>query len=111
MEGTGKPVIAITMGDPCGIGPEVIAKALASGQVHGMCRLMVVGSAWSMDRAVKLTGSDMEVREVESPRRRGPHPGAGGRPGPPQPGPGRGYCRPDLSGMREGRHGVGVPGR
>ena len=75
MEGTGKPVIAITMGDPCGIGPEVIAKALASGQVHGMCRLMVVGSAWSMDRAVKLTGSDMEVREVESPADAGHTPG------------------------------------
>ena len=29
-----KPVIAITMGDPCGIGPEVIAKALTSEAVY-----------------------------------------------------------------------------
>ena len=61
-----KPTIALTMGDPCGIGPEVIAKALASGEVHSMCRPVVVGSAWSMERAVELTGASLTVREVES---------------------------------------------
>ena len=61
-----KPTIALTMGDPCGIGPEVIAKALASGDVHPMCRPVVVGSAWSMEQAVKLTGASLKVREVES---------------------------------------------
>ena len=61
-----KPTIALTMGDPCGIGPEVIAKALASGEVHSMCRPVVVGSAWSMARAVELTGVLLTVREVES---------------------------------------------
>ncbi len=61
-----KPTIALTMGDPCGIGPEVIAKALASGEVHSMCRPVVVGSAWSMARAVELTGVSLTVREVES---------------------------------------------
>ena len=33
-----RPVIAITMGDPCGIGPEVIVKALAEPDVHALCR-------------------------------------------------------------------------
>ena len=62
-----KPVIAITMGDPCGIGPEVIAKALASGEVHPLCRAVVIGSAWSMEHAVNITGVPLKVREVESP--------------------------------------------
>ena len=62
-----KPIIAITMGDPCGIGPEVVAKALASGEVYSMCRPVVVGNAWSMEQAVALAGAGLRVREVESP--------------------------------------------
>ena len=61
-----KPTIAITMGDPCGIGPEIIAKALASGRVHPACRPLVVGSAWSMEQAIDLVGASLTVREVES---------------------------------------------
>ena len=61
-----RPVIAITMGDPCGIGPEVIAKALASGEVYSECRPVVVGSSWFMRQALKLTEAPLHVREVES---------------------------------------------
>ncbi len=61
-----KPVIAITMGDPCGIGPEVIAKALASGQVYPICRPVVVGSARVMEEALKLVRAPLGVREVSS---------------------------------------------
>jgi len=71
----GKPVIAITMGDPCGIGPEVIVKALASGVVHPICRPVVIGSIWSMEQAVGLTGASLKVREVESPVEAGRSPG------------------------------------
>ena len=66
MADTDKPIIAITMGDPCGIGREVIAKALASGDVHATCRPVVVGDVWAMEHALKLTGVPLEVREVES---------------------------------------------
>ena len=66
-----KPVIAITMGDPCGIGPEVIAKALGSGEVYPICRPVVVGSSWSMKQAVDLTGAPLSVRETESPSESG----------------------------------------
>lgn len=38
------PIIAITMGDPSGIGPEVILKALAHPEVYTLCRPLVVGS-------------------------------------------------------------------
>ena len=69
-----KPLIAITMGDPCGIGPEVIAKALASGEVHPACRPLVVGSAWAMEQAAKLVGARLQVREVASPGEAGRSP-------------------------------------
>ena len=70
-----KPVIAITMGDPCGIGPEVIAKALGSGEVYPICRPVVVGSSWSMKQAVDLTGAALTIRETESPSEGGMSPG------------------------------------
>lgn len=41
--GNRKVRIAVTMGDPCGIGPEVIAKALNDPALHDLCDLIVVG--------------------------------------------------------------------
>lgn len=38
------PIIAITMGDPSGIGPEVILKALAHPRIYDVCRPLIVGS-------------------------------------------------------------------
>ena len=62
-----KPSIAITMGDPCGIGPEVVVKALADPRVYASCRPLVVGSAYAMERAVELTGSALRVNRRDDP--------------------------------------------
>ena len=70
-----KPIIAITMGDPCGIGPEVIAKALASDQVYPTCRPVVVGNLWAMEQAAKLVGASLTVHEVGSTGEAGNVPG------------------------------------
>ena len=61
-----KPRIAITMGDPCGIGPEVVAKALASEEIHHACRPVVIGNSWVMEQAVRLTKANLQVREVQA---------------------------------------------
>ena len=54
MTGTkAKPLLGITMGDPAGIGPEVIAKALAGATVRRLCRPLVIGSFPVMQQAVK----------------------------------------------------------
>ena len=58
-----KPAIAITMGDPCGIGPEVVAKALSEPGVYSSCRPLVVGSRFAMEQAVVLTGADLKINE------------------------------------------------
>lgn len=50
------PLIAITMGDPSGIGPEIIARALADEVVSSCCRPLVIGDPLAMERAVALTG-------------------------------------------------------
>jgi 4-hydroxythreonine-4-phosphate dehydrogenase len=62
-----KPAIAITMGDPCGIGPEVVAKALADPRVYASCRPLVVGNVYAMERAVDLTGVPLRVEETGEP--------------------------------------------
>ncbi len=59
--------IAITMGDPGGIGPEVTAKALACASIKDRCRPLVVGSAGVMKEAVRLAGLDLRVRPVGGP--------------------------------------------
>ena len=59
-----KPLIAITMGDPCGVGPEIIVRALADPALYEMCRPVVLGDRLAMERAVKVTGEPLDVREV-----------------------------------------------
>jgi 4-hydroxythreonine-4-phosphate dehydrogenase len=50
------PTIAITMGDPGGIGPEVIVKALADEALRGRARFLILGLGSSMDRAAREAG-------------------------------------------------------
>ena len=56
--------IAITMGDACGIGPEIIAKLCRSPQASGC---FVVGDVGVMRRAVRLTGGGLVVAEIDAP--------------------------------------------
>ena len=69
-----KPAIAITMGDPCGIGPEVVVKALADPQVYASCRPVVVGNTFAMQQAVKLTGLPLTINETDDPTSAGENP-------------------------------------
>jgi 4-hydroxythreonine-4-phosphate dehydrogenase len=39
------PIIAITMGDPASIGPEIAVKALLEKKIHEICRPLLVGDA------------------------------------------------------------------
>ena len=48
---TGKPMIGITMGDPAGIGPEVIVKALADPEIRSLGRFIIYGLHESIDYA------------------------------------------------------------
>ena len=61
-----KPRIGITMGDAAGIGPEIIAKALATGDVYQVARPVVIGSAWALEQGIKLINSNLKVRKVDS---------------------------------------------
>ena len=70
-----KPAIAITMGDPCGIGPEVVAKALADPNVYLSCRPVVVGNSHAIKQAVALTGVGLKINQPTDLSQAGLDPG------------------------------------
>lgn len=67
-----QPSLVITMGDPAGIGPEIVAKAFAAGKAPDC---VVAGSPSVMKRAVQLVGADLEIRKITSIEEGSPEPG------------------------------------
>jgi 4-hydroxythreonine-4-phosphate dehydrogenase len=60
----GIPTVAVTMGDPAGIGPEIVARALVGAEARAAARCIVYGDAAVMERAIALTGASLRVRRV-----------------------------------------------
>lgn len=60
-----KPVIAITLGDPTGVGPEIVAKSLARKDVQDSVHALVVGDPDRLREGARLTKSAVEVRAVD----------------------------------------------
>ena len=65
--GTSLPLLALTLGDPAGIGPEVTAKALADGAVYELCRPLVIGDARVLADAIRLVGAHVTMRTIQEP--------------------------------------------
>ena len=61
-----RPIIAITMGDASGVGPEIIMKALARNDVVAMCRPLVVGDATRLREAGDIVHSTMRVNALQT---------------------------------------------
>ncbi|MGV9912164.1 4-hydroxythreonine-4-phosphate dehydrogenase PdxA [Streptomyces tendae] len=64
-----RPVVAVTMGDGAGVGPEVVMAALAHQDVARRCRPLVIGDARRLRQAAGLVGSDDVVVPVTGPER------------------------------------------
>lgn len=61
------PILAVTMGDPAGIGPEIIVKALAHEEIYRSCRPLVVGDQRMLARAAKWTETSVSLTVVDDP--------------------------------------------
>lgn len=59
-----KPILAITMGDPAGIGPEIIIKALSLKETYDKCAPIVIGDAAVMKYAAQQAGSELAINAV-----------------------------------------------
>jgi len=59
-----KPIIGISMGDPAGIGPEVIVKALLKRSVYAQCKPVVFGDASVIKQAIDFLSSTLKVNAI-----------------------------------------------
>src|SRR4051794_25360145 len=60
------PIVGITMGDAAGVGPEIIAMALARDEVRAKTRAVVIGDASVMADAARIVGTDLPVEAIGS---------------------------------------------
>ncbi len=60
------PKVGITMGDPTGIGPEIIVKVLSDKSTFRFCRPIVLGDKKIMERAVTLLNAALKIHEMET---------------------------------------------
>lgn len=69
-----KPVIGITLGDPEGVGPEIILKALARKNLYRVCRPWVIGDMDILQTAASTIGTSPEILAVSNPEALAPSP-------------------------------------
>ena len=63
-----RPLIAIPMGDPAGIGPEIVLKAIADEETRRVARCIVVGSRKVLERAMSYPDIPrLEIMTVDTP--------------------------------------------
>lgn len=62
-----KPVIALTMGDPAGIGPEITVETMLSQEVHDVCKPFVIGSIAILEKAAQVRGVSIKFNKVQEP--------------------------------------------
>lgn len=59
------PIIATMIGDPSGIGPEIVAKALATGEPQKLSRPLLIGSVDAMQRGIGFARVPLDTRVIQ----------------------------------------------
>ncbi|RBW67962.1 4-hydroxythreonine-4-phosphate dehydrogenase PdxA [Bacillus taeanensis] len=62
-----KPVIAITMGDPSGVGPEIIVKSLKDEAIYDKCQPFVIGDLKVLKKALDVTNVNLTLNSISQP--------------------------------------------
>jgi len=63
-----KPIIAITLGDPAGIGPEIVVKALTHPQIYQACRPLVIGEQGILEQALTICQLKAHIHPIHKPQ-------------------------------------------
>ncbi len=63
-----KPILALTMGDPVGVGPEIMVMALAETDVYEVCRPLVLGDLTALTRAKDRFAPNLNINLVSDPK-------------------------------------------
>ena len=62
-----KSFIAVPIGDPAGVGPEIVAKSVASREVFEVANCIIVGDRTIMENAIKIVGADLTINVISEP--------------------------------------------
>lgn len=62
-----KPLIAVPIGDPAGIGPEIVAKAISSQEVFRTADCVIVGDKNVMENAINLVNANLKLHLITNP--------------------------------------------
>jgi len=62
-----RPRVALTIGDPAGVGPEIIVNAWSHPVVHQLCRPLVIGPPEFLRRAAALCHAPVTIQEIAQP--------------------------------------------
>lgn len=62
-----KSLIAVPIGDPAGVGPEIVAKSVAAKEVFDAANCVVVGDRTIMENAIRISGVSLSVNVIEGP--------------------------------------------
>jgi 4-hydroxythreonine-4-phosphate dehydrogenase len=58
-----RPAVGISIGDPCGVGPEIVVKALTRPEIYKVCRPVVIGDSRILRRAAEFCGIKQSLWE------------------------------------------------
>jgi 4-hydroxythreonine-4-phosphate dehydrogenase len=62
-----RPLLALTMGDPVGVGPEIMVLALADPAIYQTCRPLILGDLHAMERARQDLTPDLALHLIKDP--------------------------------------------
>ena len=62
-----RPIIAITMGDPAGIGAEIAVKCLKEPEIYSLASPLIIGDMDQITDAIRMTGGGLSVNIIASP--------------------------------------------
>lgn len=60
-------IIAIPMGDPAGIGPEIVVKALNKKEIYNQCAPLVIGNKKVIENTMKYTKAKLKINGITEP--------------------------------------------
>jgi 4-hydroxythreonine-4-phosphate dehydrogenase len=64
MTETNKPILAVTLGDPAGIGPEIVSAMLADSDSAKMANGVIVGDLVAVNRAIELQKLNVKTKKI-----------------------------------------------
>jgi len=73
---TGVPRVGLLLGDPCGIGPELVARLVRDGELDPGVATIVMGESRVAARGAEVAGIELRLPAISCPRRQRSTPGA-----------------------------------